>query len=592
MVTRAEYPLRDVTGLLVATHVRIDEEDGKRLVWLNADGKAGLGGGSTADLPLYGSERIGDYPGHAAIVITEGEKAAQALIDAGVPALGTVTGASSTPGDRALAELTGRHVVLWPDNDEVGQEHMRRVAQGLRGIAASIRWLTWVDAPPHGDAADFVKGAGDVWDLIDSAGPVPTKDIRFTQVGASYRAQFPEGKVTMQMARLRARSGEWIGELVVRSDDRNAPDDGHLLQANFNISSMTARKTTAGHLEKRAPKVKADWLAHLEAFCVRVLEAERQGAPILDIGTRPVRREGTPYLLHPMLPKGRATIVFGEGGSGKSYLAAAAAVSVATGVPILDGWTVAQPGRVLVLDWEADVEEWNDRVAAVARGRGIDPPSIAYRQGVRSLVEDQEELARYVAEQGVKLVVVDSVGMASPSAREGTDANEGAIRLFGALRLLNTTCLLVDHVSKAGADQATGALRPYGSIFKVNLARSVYELKRASQLTDGIASMGLYHRKANGGPIGAPIGIRVEYGDDYVRFDEEELHDEELAAARPLSLQVEDVLASGPQAPKDVADALGANVASIRVIMSRAVQRGRLVRLDDGTYGLAERKGK
>lgn len=587
MATRAEYPLRDVTGLLVATHVRIDEEDGKRLVWLDADGKTGLGGGSTADLPLYGSERIMDYPGHVAIVVAEGEKAAQALIDAGVPALGTVTGASSTPGDRALAELTGRHVVLWPDNDEVGQDHMRRVAQGLRGVAASLRWVTWAEAPAHGDAADFLAGPGNVWDLVDSAGPVPTKDIRFTRLGASYRAEFPEGRVTMTLARLRHRSGEWVGELTVRSDDRSAPEDGHLLQANFNASSMTARKTTAGHLEKRAPKVRADWLAHLEAFCVRVLAAEREGSPILDIGTRPVRREGTPYLLHPMLPKGRATILFGEGGSGKSYLAAAAAVSVASGTPVLDFWHVTQPGRVLVLDWEADVEEWNDRIAGVARGAGIDPPNIAYRQGVRSLVDDQEELARYVAEHNVRLVIVDSVGMASPSTREGSDANDGAIRLFAALRLLDTTCLLVDHVSKAGADQERGALRPYGSIFKVNLARSVYELKRASQLTDGIASMGLYHRKANGGPLGEPVGIRVEYGDDYVRFDREELHDEELDRARPLSFQVEDVLAEGAMHPKDVADALGANVGSIRVILSRGVQRGRLRRLDDGSYGRA-----
>ena len=115
-VRRTPYQLRDASGTHVATHVRYDDADGKRMVWELPSGEAGLGGIATADLPLYGIDRLGK---DATVVVVEGEKAADTLIRVGVQAVGTVTGASSTPGQAALAELGGRHVVLWPDNDDV-----------------------------------------------------------------------------------------------------------------------------------------------------------------------------------------------------------------------------------------------------------------------------------------------------------------------------------------------------------------------------------------------------------------------------------------------------------------------------------------
>ena len=61
-----------------------------------------------------------------------------------------------------------------------------------------------------------------------------------------------------------------------------------------------------------------------------------------------------------MLYVGKPTILFGEGGVGKSSLAAAVAVAVQTGVAALDAWQVMASGNVLVLDWEGDGDDWND----------------------------------------------------------------------------------------------------------------------------------------------------------------------------------------------------------------------------------------
>jgi hypothetical protein len=169
------YEVRDVAGKLRAIHERHDDPDGKRFVWRRPDGRAGLNGTKTADLPLYGSERIGDA---LTVVVVEGEKAADALrpfLPPGFAVVGTVCGAAPTPGADALAVLAGRAVLLWPDNDydDAGRRHMERIAAALAGLAV-VAFVDWPDAPPKGDAADYVVGrtAGDVRALLSAAIPV------------------------------------------------------------------------------------------------------------------------------------------------------------------------------------------------------------------------------------------------------------------------------------------------------------------------------------------------------------------------------------------------------------------------------------
>jgi hypothetical protein len=163
-VTRFE--IRDASGTLAAIHCRQDGPDGKRMWWERPDGRRGLDGLPLADLPLYGIHRL---DGRSTVVLTEGEKAADALHVAGVPAVGTVTGAAAMPGRTPLAELTGRSVILWADCDDVGRTHMERVGAGLVGIAADVRRIEWPDAGEHDDAADYLARGLDPWDVIDAA---------------------------------------------------------------------------------------------------------------------------------------------------------------------------------------------------------------------------------------------------------------------------------------------------------------------------------------------------------------------------------------------------------------------------------------
>lgn len=110
------HEVRDLFGVLQGTKVRRNKADGtKKLSW-----DPPLHGRAVETMPLYRSELVQGWPLDLSIVVTEGEAAAQARLDAGFKALGTVTGAGTTPDLTALTPCVGRDVVLWPDNDTAG----------------------------------------------------------------------------------------------------------------------------------------------------------------------------------------------------------------------------------------------------------------------------------------------------------------------------------------------------------------------------------------------------------------------------------------------------------------------------------------
>jgi putative DNA primase/helicase len=63
-------------------------------------------------------------------------------------------------------------VVILPDNDEAGREHMNIVAASLHGVAKSVRVLVLPGLPPKGDVLDWAAAGGtaeQLHDLIEGA---------------------------------------------------------------------------------------------------------------------------------------------------------------------------------------------------------------------------------------------------------------------------------------------------------------------------------------------------------------------------------------------------------------------------------------
>jgi hypothetical protein len=155
---RTIYEVRNAQGRLVAEHHRIDRPDGKKDCFWKLAGTGpkswGLNGTPLEDLPLYGAEQVDNWDVDDLIVVVEGEKARDALVRAEFKALGTVTGASGTPGQEALEVLRDRRVCLWPDGDDAGRAHMERVAERLHGMCAEVLIYTWHEAPEDVKGAD------------------------------------------------------------------------------------------------------------------------------------------------------------------------------------------------------------------------------------------------------------------------------------------------------------------------------------------------------------------------------------------------------------------------------------------------------
>ena len=118
-------------GAPVALHVRIQSPgQKKRFAWQQPDGSNGLSR-PISELPLYGTEQLPGLESGRLVVVTEGEKAADALRVLGIPAVGTVTGAAGCPSDDVLATLDGFDVAVWPDADTQGRKHAAKLLDGL-----------------------------------------------------------------------------------------------------------------------------------------------------------------------------------------------------------------------------------------------------------------------------------------------------------------------------------------------------------------------------------------------------------------------------------------------------------------------------
>lgn len=103
--------------------------------------------------PLYNQPGIA---GASAVILVEGEKSAQALIDAGIHATTAMHGANAPIDKTDWSPLAGKAVLIWPDNDPPGMHYAQAAAQAaLQAGAVSCEILMPPANRPQGwDAAD------------------------------------------------------------------------------------------------------------------------------------------------------------------------------------------------------------------------------------------------------------------------------------------------------------------------------------------------------------------------------------------------------------------------------------------------------
>jgi hypothetical protein len=334
---------------------------------------------------------------------------------------------------------------------------------------------------------------------------VASYDAQVYDIPGGWKFYWPIEHIQITVKRLSddRRTQSTSAEVRVESLDPIA--DGHIHQARINLTSTQAKTSLAKKLKESNDAI--DWETLVEALCFQTLEMHRQGEPLRMIGDMPLTG-GAKYRLRPICPEAMPALIFGEGGTGKSFLALLAAVLVQTGKSAF-GLRPVQ-GNVLYLDYETSAETQNERVRAICEGMGTPVTQIAYRYCYHPLAEDIETIQDMVSDKTIEFLVVDSLGPAC-----GGDPNDAelAIRMFNALRQLRVSSLLVDHVAKNLQDGKKAS--PYGSVYKTNLARSVWQIVPAKDRGQYHTRVGLFHRKVNFGPLQKQgLGFGMTYEND------------------------------------------------------------------------------
>lgn len=135
------------------------------------------------------------------VFICEGEKDADALSEHGLLAT-TNSGGAGRWQDEYNETLNNRHVVILPDNDEVGKEHAVKTADLLKTVAASVRLVELPDLPEKGDISDWLKNGGTVKQLQEIVSNTPileamrtkTHNTRIQSAADLLAKEFPEPK--------------------------------------------------------------------------------------------------------------------------------------------------------------------------------------------------------------------------------------------------------------------------------------------------------------------------------------------------------------------------------------------------------------
>ncbi|SDD22459.1 phage/plasmid primase, P4 family [Aquimonas voraii] len=181
----AKWDYLDAAGMLIAVVYRYDPP-GRKKEFRPWDARRR----KTAPpdpRPLYHQPGI---VAAAQVVLVEGEKCAQALIDTGICATTAMHGANAPVDKTDWSPLAGKAVLIWPDRDKPGWEYATLAAQAILSAGAKTCHILYPpeEAADGWDAADAIAEGFDVaaflthgprlqmHDVADEAEPVISSD--------------------------------------------------------------------------------------------------------------------------------------------------------------------------------------------------------------------------------------------------------------------------------------------------------------------------------------------------------------------------------------------------------------------------------
>lgn len=401
------------------------------------------------------------------------------------------------------------------------------------------------------------------------------------KIGEDYEFLITDPPLLISITNLYESRGDIRAEMRVKLN--TAEEFTDLLRERITITGGTSKAGFAKRLtdKPQLAETMAPFKEITETICNVAIDSYRAGDPFLTLAElKPPVSPG--FLVDKLLPLQQATVLYGDGESGKSITALFTAIAVATGHALPHMKPIREPGSVLILDWETTWENQLVRLQKMCRGLDIPvPPNIRYRRMSRSLPDELRPVKQEIDRLGVSLVIYDSMGMACGGEPEKADT---AIRFFTTLRSLGSvTSLVIHHVSWAEAEKE-GIPRSYGSIFIRNQARSMWAVRRAGIAGQAYADVGYWHTKANDNIHFEAFGLHYEFGEEIITMSSVNLDNvPSLAVHAPLGERIRGILGrDGEATVKEIAEELERAETTIRGSLSKM----------DGIQNLETQRGR
>jgi AAA domain/NrS-1 polymerase HBD domain len=230
-------------------------------------------------------------------------------------------------------------------------------------------------------------------------------------------------------------------------------------------------------------------------------------------------RRGRPpervWVVRDLIPEKKTSVIYGGGSNGKSFLMADLMLTLID--PHADRWLGLEAATrpVLYADFEQDEDEMYRRFWKLARGRGLEevPEGVQYLyRGARGTREVVADILGWGEENGGGVVILDSVGFAiEGDSEKASDVMNFYRQHVSALEAAGLTPLLIDHQSKIVKGEQYFNKTQFGSVYKFNSARSVFQ--SGGDYSGGVFRGKIKHQKSNVGPYIADIGFEVRFED-------------------------------------------------------------------------------
>lgn len=340
--------------------------------------------------------------------------------------------------------------------------------------------------------------------------------------------------------------------------------------ADLGLKSDTGHTKLASSLKQFAAAI--PWKLLLQKACTLVLKHHRRGEPSRRLTSQtvvpPLR-----FSLNPFCHQHKPTILFADGGTGKSTLGLLCAMLVSVGGSVAG--ISALKGKPLYLDYEDDADTHARRMQAIQAGHPeLLAAEVDYLRCTEAIPRMQHTLVRKIQEDQITFLLIDSL----VAAAGGEASLEAVGKFFAAIRVLNLDVLCIGHVPKPQGDKPEQPT-VYGSVFNQNYARMLWEVRRDHAPGEDVAILALVNPKNNDARLHRAFGLQVTHNEagSLIRFEPSDLSQSaELESALPVACRIRNFLEQdgGVYTAKEISEGTDIKLSVVKATLANKRYKG------------------